>query len=206
MIFPTDKILFWYRTGMDSLMAVEIKQALEREFEIILTAPELRTLTFGKLQELTDSIGKGDKLSAKSLDASKSIADVQRNMILRSLGNEKTANEVIIPLNKTDTNKSSDVCALFVAGIEGVASADLAKSCKLIEIPIYALQLNAFSNAKTFPELISSISKVNVFAFISQILHFWLNFTFFSTGCDGFIQWQEAIHFDRTFVWWIYCN
>lgn len=144
---------------MDSLMAVEIKQALEREFEIILTAPELRALTFGKLQELTDSIGKGNNVSAKDPDTSKTIADVQRNMILRSLGNEKTANEVIIPLNKTD--KPSDACALFITGIEGVASGDLDKSFKCIEIPIHVLQLNAFFNAKTLPELISSISKVN---------------------------------------------
>lgn len=143
-------------------MAVEIKQALEREFEIILTAPELRTLTFGKLQELTDSITKGDRLSlAKAPDASTARADVQRNMMLRSLGNEKTANELIIPLNDTKTAKACDVCAIFITGIEGVANVALAKSCKAIEIPIYALQLNAFFNAKTLPELISSIEKVN---------------------------------------------
>lgn len=146
-------------TGMDSLMAVEIKQALEREFEIILSAPELRALTFGKLQELTDSIGKGNSVSAKDPEASRTIADVQRNMVLRSLGNEQTANEVIIPLNKTD--KPSDACALFITGIEGVISKDFAKSCNCIEIPIYALQLNASFNAKTLPELLSSISKVN---------------------------------------------
>lgn len=140
-------------------MAVEIKQALEREFEIILTAPELRTLTFGRLQELTDSMGKGNTVSASGKDASKGMTDMQRNMLLRSLGDEKTANDVIIPLNSTD--KPSDICALFITGIEGVASTDLAKSCKCIEIPIYALQLNVFHSAKTLTELISSISKVN---------------------------------------------
>ena len=31
--------------GMDSLMAVEIKQTLEREFEIFLTPQDLRALT-----------------------------------------------------------------------------------------------------------------------------------------------------------------
>lgn len=34
--------------GMDSMMAVEIKQSLEREFEIFLTAQDIRTLTFAK--------------------------------------------------------------------------------------------------------------------------------------------------------------
>ncbi|PZC73265.1 hypothetical protein B5X24_HaOG209733 [Helicoverpa armigera] len=34
--------------GMDSMMAVEIKQTLEREFEIFLTAQDIRTLTFAR--------------------------------------------------------------------------------------------------------------------------------------------------------------
>lgn len=34
--------------GMDSLMAVEIKQTLEREFEIFLTPQDLRALTYVK--------------------------------------------------------------------------------------------------------------------------------------------------------------
>lgn len=37
---------------MDSLMAVEIKQALEREFEVFLTPQDIRSLTFARLQEL----------------------------------------------------------------------------------------------------------------------------------------------------------
>ncbi|XP_054154157.1 fatty acid synthase-like [Oppia nitens] len=41
--------------GMDSLMVVEIKQALEREFQVILSLKELTEITFGSL----------DKLSAK---------------------------------------------------------------------------------------------------------------------------------------------
>lgn len=38
--------------GMDSMMAVEIKQTLEREFEVFLTAQDIRSLTFAKLQEI----------------------------------------------------------------------------------------------------------------------------------------------------------
>lgn len=39
--------------GMDSMMAVEIKQSLEREFEVFLTAQEIRSLTFARLEELS---------------------------------------------------------------------------------------------------------------------------------------------------------
>lgn len=34
--------------GMDSLMAVEIKQALERQYEIELTPQDVKTMTFAR--------------------------------------------------------------------------------------------------------------------------------------------------------------
>jgi fatty acid synthase len=37
---------------MDSMTAVEIKQSLEREFEIFLTPQEIRSLTFSRLREM----------------------------------------------------------------------------------------------------------------------------------------------------------
>jgi len=41
--------------GMDSMMAVEIKQTLEREFDVVLAASDIRILNFAKLKEMTDS-------------------------------------------------------------------------------------------------------------------------------------------------------
>ena len=37
--------------GMDSLMGTEIKQTLERSYDIVLSPQEIRGLTFGKLKE-----------------------------------------------------------------------------------------------------------------------------------------------------------
>jgi len=37
------------KLGMDSMMAVEIKQTLEREYDIFLTAEDIRNLNFAKL-------------------------------------------------------------------------------------------------------------------------------------------------------------
>jgi fatty acid synthase len=39
--------------GMDSMTAVEIKQSLEREFEVFLTPQEIRSLTFAHLKEMS---------------------------------------------------------------------------------------------------------------------------------------------------------
>lgn len=38
--------------GMDSMTAVEIKQTLERDFDLYLTPQEIRNLTFSTLEEL----------------------------------------------------------------------------------------------------------------------------------------------------------
>ncbi|XP_025154766.1 fatty acid synthase-like [Harpegnathos saltator] len=40
--------------GMDSMMAVEVKQTLEREFDVYLTAQDIRSLTFEKLHNMAD--------------------------------------------------------------------------------------------------------------------------------------------------------
>ena len=39
--------------GMDSVITVEIKETLEREFEVYLTPQEIRNLTFVSLHELS---------------------------------------------------------------------------------------------------------------------------------------------------------
>jgi fatty acid synthase len=39
--------------GMDSMTAIEIKETLEREFEVYLTSQEIRNLTFMRLDELS---------------------------------------------------------------------------------------------------------------------------------------------------------
>jgi fatty acid synthase len=41
--------------GMDSMMAVEIKQTLEREFEVFLTPQDIRSMTFAKLYEISST-------------------------------------------------------------------------------------------------------------------------------------------------------
>lgn len=43
--------------GLDSLMAVEIRQALEREYDIVLTVQEIRGLTINRIREIGDGEG-----------------------------------------------------------------------------------------------------------------------------------------------------
>lgn len=145
-------------------MAVEIKQVIEREFEINLTAQDLRTLTFAKLQELTDAKTKDD-IPDKALK-SISLADMQKNMLFRSLGEEKTADQTILQLNEVPLNEH-DSCALLIPGVEGVVSPILRKMASVIEIPVYGLQTHGMRDETNFSNLISSLSKVRIlFCFI----------------------------------------
>lgn len=152
-------------------MAVEIKQALEREFEVILTAQDLRVLTFAKLQELTDSGGK----SIEKVDVADN-EEVQRNTLLRSMGREELADKVIVPLNESAQSKqNSDTNAIFIPGIEGVVSPVLFTLCKNVNVPIYALQLHSHCREESFTKLIELISKV------SKTINFPLNS---NNSCD----------------------
>jgi len=47
--------------GLDSLMAVEIRQALEREYDIVLTVQEIRALTINRIREIGDGDVKKEK-------------------------------------------------------------------------------------------------------------------------------------------------
>ncbi|KYN14433.1 Fatty acid synthase [Trachymyrmex cornetzi] len=57
--------------GMDSMMAVDIKQTLEREFNILFTAQEIRNLTFAKLIETSTKISDNNMHNRKKLDTEK---------------------------------------------------------------------------------------------------------------------------------------
>ena len=41
--------------GLDSLMGVEVRQTLERDYDIVMAMREIRQLTINKLQELSNS-------------------------------------------------------------------------------------------------------------------------------------------------------
>lgn len=50
--------------GMDSLMGAEIKQTLERNYDVVLSAQEIRNLTFGKLKDLASGGGSSEPSAA----------------------------------------------------------------------------------------------------------------------------------------------
>lgn len=96
--------------GMDSLMSVEIKQILEREFDVFLTSEELRMMTFGKFQELSKTSGDGWQTQEKQRD------DIYGfNFLFRNFGNEHTSEHPLLEMvTKNEPQKAG--AALIIPG------------------------------------------------------------------------------------------
>lgn len=138
--------------GMDSLMAVEIRQMLEREYELFLTPQDLRSLTFVKLQELTASRDVGEVETSKLKFASEDVP-VGVELMLRNLGDEKTAHKTILRLTSQDNSTKHTACVLLIPGIEGVAGNAWRNVANSLSLPAYMLQLMGTKDLRSIHEI-----------------------------------------------------
>ena len=102
---------------MDSMMAVEIKQTLEREFDIFVTAQEIRNLTFAKLIKMSiTSIGDNDVDDDKKFD-------IEMSNILKLLVGITLKNEDFVSPTDFSTNRQNTTTEVFlIPGIDGCGS------------------------------------------------------------------------------------
>ncbi|XP_055698842.1 fatty acid synthase [Phlebotomus papatasi] len=142
--------------GMDSLMAVEIKQTLEREFELFLTPQDLRSLTFMKLQELADSRDKDGSENVK-LKLANDDKPVGMAMLLRNLGDETNSEKTILRVKSRDENVKYVSCALMIPGIEGVAGNAFYAISANISLPAFVLQLTHTIRIQSIPEIAKAV-------------------------------------------------
>lgn len=145
--------------GMDSLMAVEIKQTLEREFEIFLTPQDLRSLTFSKLQEYADARIKEGSDNVKLKLASEKKADVFHQM-LRNMGDESTSQTQLLRLQSKNISEKFNSCLLIIPGIEGIAGGTWHRLAASINLPSFVLQLTQTIEATSISEITSAVAQV----------------------------------------------
>ncbi|KRX40198.1 Fatty acid synthase [Trichinella murrelli] len=119
--------------GLDSLMGVEIKQTLERDYDVVLSMKDIRTLTLNKLVEITSnatSPGKERSVSVE-MSAEQNLMMFRLNIDLNSLRPEKT----VIKINSVEEGRP----VFLVHPIEGVASS-LEMLASKLPFPVYCLQ------------------------------------------------------------------
>lgn len=158
--------------GMDSMMAVEIKQTLEREFEVFLTPQDIRGLTFAKLQEIAASFENNEKTPVKG-DASggapvatlsvDDIPDFGIQYLMRTIGDEISASKPVLRLPSLKNNGSTveepvgnNNTVFMIPGIEGIASV-LEPLAKNINAQVLAFQFDLVNPPETIPEIADSV-------------------------------------------------
>lgn len=129
--------------GMDSLMGAEIKQTLERNYDLVLSAQEIRALTFGHLVEL--SSGGSGSASAEP------ILDPKDNNVIYDVNAEIIPSKILIQLpSKSNDNKKTPVFVLHP--IEGVVKA-LETLAKNIDTRVYGLQCTSNTPLNSIADL-----------------------------------------------------
>nr|ARI45075.1 fatty acid synthase [Leptinotarsa decemlineata] len=127
--------------GMDSLMGAEIKQTLERNYDLVLSAQEIRALTFGRLLELS---------SGGSAPAPAEIPGPQDNNVHFDQSAMIMPQKSLVKMvSKTAENKTP---VFLLHPIEGVVNA-LESLAKCIDAPVYGLQCTAATPLKSIADL-----------------------------------------------------
>uniref|UniRef100_A0A0K8V335 Fatty acid synthase n=1 Tax=Bactrocera latifrons TaxID=174628 RepID=A0A0K8V335_BACLA len=126
--------------GMDSLMSSEIKQTLERCFDIVLSPQEIRALTFGELKQLDGGVGERSASAASSAEARTPtpIGDGTQVVFVTEL----MPSEAIIRLKSAAPSNSSKRAIFLVSPIEGFVDA-LKVVAERMDCPVYGLQCTA---------------------------------------------------------------
>ncbi|XP_072750344.1 fatty acid synthase-like [Anoplolepis gracilipes] len=122
--------------GMDSMMAVEIKQTLEREFDVFLTAQDIRYLNFAKLIDMFDKDISKDKNDRDENDLT------GFKLFVRLVGNDCLIPDICVDL-PTKKNKARDEIFLL-PGIEGCSSI-FDSLVQQIEAPATCLQHGVYN-------------------------------------------------------------
>lgn len=149
--------------GMDSLMTVEIKQMLEREFEIFLSNEELRSLTLGDIQKITE-IPIGGHMESKQKDE----IEILLNDLINSFDEKITLNidapeQSILQLNTLNNNVTDSMeCLLIVPGIEGVFQQAWQSIAESLNIKTFFLQLTKSVQCTSITDICETFIKVSI--------------------------------------------
>lgn len=129
--------------GMDSLMGAEIKQTLERNYDLVLSAQEIRALTFGRLVELSTGGGAAPTTETQQPTQDNNVEFDQKVDIMPK--------KVLVQMtSKSSDNKKTPVFVLHP--IEGVVNA-LETLAKNIDAPVYGLQCTANTPLSSIADL-----------------------------------------------------
>lgn len=139
--------------GMDSMMVVEIKQILEREFDIFLTVQEIRNLTLAKLNEISNANADDNTQTENSLDGKPNIVK-----LFGIVKNEDYMIKICLDISK---EKESTNQVFLIPGIDGCVTVfnHLASSIKFSMTSLQC-SINNINAMNTLSETIDYLLEV----------------------------------------------
>ncbi|XP_017771571.1 PREDICTED: fatty acid synthase-like [Nicrophorus vespilloides] len=130
--------------GMDSMMAVEIKQTLEREYDVILAPQDIRSMTFARLKEIA---------MEKTCEGTLSEVTHRVNLLLRFIPDEENNK---IPLVTLPSESALYGTVFMLPGIEGMCSI-YEPMARLLNAKTYGLQFSYQGNNNTIQDIAQSL-------------------------------------------------
>jgi len=135
--------------GLDSLMGVEIKQTLERDYDMSMAAKEIRALTFAKLDQLSTSTPQSaDSTAPPPSEATNQAPAASLHYDLHHL----CPTEAVVEMNHVET----DASPLFVISpIEGSVFLLWSLMSKIQTSKVYGIQYTSDAPLSSIPDLAS---------------------------------------------------
>lgn len=141
------------RLGMDSLMGVEIMQILERDYDVVISSQEMRSLTLSQLEKRVNSKKTGE---TGGMTNGRVPEDIE--LLLATFGDEATSDQTILKLRSS--SEGGNVKVLIIPGFEGMAGDVWHIVAKQLQYPTFILQLGNATEATTVTEMLNAVSKV----------------------------------------------
>lgn len=152
--------------GMDSMMAIEIQQTLEREFDIFLSTQEIRNLTFAKLTKMSDANVSDNVHDEKKHDTEK-LDDL--SSLIAVVKDEDFIPHTYSDLSTKKQKTTSEV--FFIPGIDGCGTVFKHLAPRII-FSTTCLHYNA-NNIDATANIISQMTDnlINVRIYISNLCY-----------------------------------
>uniref|UniRef100_A0AAR2JWF8 Fatty acid synthase n=1 Tax=Pygocentrus nattereri TaxID=42514 RepID=A0AAR2JWF8_PYGNA len=119
--------------GLDSLMGVEVRQTLERDYDIVMAMREIRQLTINKLRELSSKSGGSEEARPAQAKHTGVLA------LLESDVNQMLVNPDSPTVTRLNEVQSAERPLFLIHPIEGSIAAFCTLTAKL-SVPCYGLQ------------------------------------------------------------------
>lgn len=146
--------------GMDSLMGAEIKQTLERNFDMVLSAQEIRQLTFGAIKAMEEGSTEEttQEATTESQETEKNgnaTPTHEKDMSSVGDGTQVHFSDTLMPtqcLLKMKSKNGNNPPIFLVHPIEGVVNA-LVPLAEKLNRPVYGLQCVSYAPVDSIQEL-----------------------------------------------------